>query len=346
MRPLRILTWHIHGSYLYYLTRVPHVFYLPVDPERSQGYVGRTASYSWPDNVVEVPADEVKNLELDCILFQSQKNYLDDQYKILTPKQRNLPKIYLEHDPPRESPTDTPHVVNDENILLVHVTSFNRLMWSNGVTPTLVIDHGVIIPEDVHYTGEKERGIVVINNIKKRGRRLGLDIFERAKAKIPLDLVGMGFDEVSGLREIPHSELPGFEAQYRFFFNPIRYTSLGLSTCEAMMIGMPIVGLATTELVTVVKDGISGFIDTDPEILNEKMADLIRYPDLAKRLGQEARKTALNRFSIERFKDDWMRALAFVTDLATARAKNKSGLMKFQITDEGNNFDDANRSHQ
>lgn len=29
-RPLRILTWHVHGSYLYYLSHAGHDLYLPV----------------------------------------------------------------------------------------------------------------------------------------------------------------------------------------------------------------------------------------------------------------------------------------------------------------------------
>lgn len=33
MRPLRVLTWHIHGSYLYYLSQTPVEFYLPVKPD-------------------------------------------------------------------------------------------------------------------------------------------------------------------------------------------------------------------------------------------------------------------------------------------------------------------------
>src|SRR5207248_11167606 len=57
MRPLRILTWHVHGSYLYYLTQSAHQFYLPVTPERGEGYGGRTPSFERPDNVQEVAAE-------------------------------------------------------------------------------------------------------------------------------------------------------------------------------------------------------------------------------------------------------------------------------------------------
>ena len=129
---------------------------------------------------------------------------------------------------------------------VVHVTHFNELMWNNHGIKTVVIDHGVPAPA-VRYTGEIQRGIVVINNLPERGRRLGLDVFQYVQAQVPIDLIGMGSESVGGLGEVLHPQLPGFIRQYRFFFNPIRYTSLGLAVIEAMMIGMPVVGLATTE---------------------------------------------------------------------------------------------------
>ncbi len=311
-RPLRILTWHVHGSYLYYLVQSPHSFFLPVKEGRPEGYGGRAGSFPWPSNVQDVPAEEVKNLELDLILFQSRKNYLEDQFEILSEQQRSLPRIYLEHDPPREHPTDTRHPVDDPNLLLVHVTHFNRLMWDSGRTPTRVIEHGVVVPTGARYSGELERGLVVVNGMRWRGRRLGLDLFERLREQVPLDLVGMGSHELGGLGEVPNTELAAFEARYRFFFNPIRYTSLGLAVCEAMMIGMPIIGLATTEMATVVENGVSGYVDTDPGRLVEVMQALLKDPAEARRLGAGARRRALERFNIERFIQDWEAAFTQV----------------------------------
>ncbi len=178
------------------------------------------------------------------------------------------------------------------------MTDFNDLMWDSGRTPTRVIEHGVVVPDGVRYTGEKPRGVVVVNNMSKRGRRLGRDVFERVHRQIPLDLVGMGWKEVGGLGEVRHRDLPAFEARYRFFFNPIRYTSLGLAVCEAMMVGMPIVGLATTEMVTVVENGVSGYLDTRAERLPEYMRHLLDDPGEAQRLSAGARKTARERFAI------------------------------------------------
>jgi glycosyltransferase involved in cell wall biosynthesis len=307
MRPLRVLTWHIHGSYLYYLSHARQDFYLPVRADRSNGYGGRAGTFAWPDNVHEVPAEEVRRHRFDCVLFQSRRNWTHDQWEILSEEQRRLPRIYLEHDPPREHPTDTRHPVDDPNVLLVHVTPFNELMWDSGATPTTVIEHGVSVPEDVRYDGSLERGIVVINNLALRGRRLGADIFERVRRDVRLDLVGIGSGELGGLGEIPLPDLPAFEARYRFFFNPIRYTSLGLAVCEAMALGLPVVGLATAEMATVVENGVSGYIDTDVRKLVSAMRWLLAEPEEARRLGRGARLRARERFGIERFARDWGR---------------------------------------
>ena len=304
-RPLRILTWHVHGSYLYYLVQAPHEFFLPIKPGLPEGYGGRSGSFPWPDNVHNVPADQVQDMDFDLILFQSHKNYLEDQYEILSRTQRKLPRIFLEHDPPREHPTDTRHPVDDPNILLVHVTHFNDLMWNSGRTPTAVVEHGVLVPEEVRYQGDRARGIVVVNGLASRGRRLGRDVFTQTREHVPLDLVGMQSKALAGLGEIPHADLPAFEAPYRFFFNPIRYTSLGLAVLEAMMIGMPIVALATAEMATVIENGVSGYIGTTVAKLIETMNWLLEDPGEARRLSQGARQAALERFNITRFVQDW-----------------------------------------
>ena len=94
-------------------------------------------------------------------------------------------------------------------------------------------------------------------------------------------------------------------AAHRFFFNPIRYTSLGLAVIEAMMVGLPIVGLATTELSSVIRNGENGFIDTRTDRLVDAMRQLLADRALAERLGTAAKRTAHERFHIERFIADW-----------------------------------------
>jgi len=100
----------VHGNYLYYLTHMSHDIYLPVASNRA-GYSGRAPGFPWPSTVHDVPVDQVRDLSLDCIVFQSAGHYLQDRQELLSEAQRQLPYIYLEHDPPQEHPTDTRHIV-------------------------------------------------------------------------------------------------------------------------------------------------------------------------------------------------------------------------------------------
>jgi glycosyltransferase involved in cell wall biosynthesis len=312
VRRLNILTWHVHGAYLLYLSQIPHDIYVPVKDGLPPGYGGCCGTLPWPPNLHEIPAEDVRTLPLDCVIFQSRQNYLVDQYEILSDEQRALPRIYIEHDPPLSSPTDTQHVVDDADVLLVHVTPFNDLMWDSGRTPARVIDHGVFVPDDVRCTGEVARGVTVVNNIQHRGRRLGADVLERARFDVPIDLAGMGTEPLGGAGDLRRDELLRFEARRRFFFNPIRYTSMGLSVCEAMMLGMPVIGLATTEMATAIENGVSGYVDTDERKLLDAMRALLDDPAEAARLGAGARRAAQERFGIERFIHDWNNALGEV----------------------------------
>ena len=313
-RRLRILTWHVHGNYLYNLTQVPHDFYLVTDAARSMHHSGRSGLLPWGANVHEAPVETLRDMAFDVVMFQSRHEWDEAQHRELSEAQRRLPRIYIEHDPPQAHPTDSRHWVDDPNVLLVHVTPFNALMWHSGATPTRVIDHGVLPLQTASYSGHVARGIVVVNNLQSRGRRLGLDVYRQVAERVPLTLYGMGSEAVGGAGEVPNDRLPGVMAAHRFFFNPIRWTSLGLAIIEAMMVGLPIVGLATTELVTVIRNGENGFVDTRIEPLVDAMLQLLEKPELARELGAAARRTAQARFGIDRFVADWLDALAQVSN--------------------------------
>ncbi len=313
MRRLKILTWHTHGSYLYYLSQAPHDFYVLSRADRGPGYGGKSGHIPWGDNVHDLPLEQAAQQEFDCIIFQDDAQYLVDQHEFLTEAQRRLPRIYIEHDTPREHPTDMRHPVQERDVLLVHVTAFNQLMWDNGITPTVVIEHGVMIPEGVRYSGELARGLTVVNHLARRGRRLGGDIFLAARKEVPLELVGMGAEDLGGLGEVLHAQLPAFAARYRFLFNPIRYTSMGLGVIECMMSGLPVIGLATTEMATAIENGVSGYVDTDLKKLIPHMQRLLADQEEARRLGEGARRRACERFGMQRFIHDWNAALAQVT---------------------------------
>lgn len=307
----KIFTWHIHGSYLFYLSQGSFDIYIPVNEKRDEGYYGRGLTFPFGNNVMEIEASEVKNFDFDFILFQTDKNYLIDQYEILSSEQRNLPQIFLKHD---TSVKGEEIVVDDPFVLIVHVTHYNNLMWNNKGIQSVVIRHGVT--DNGHlWNGKLDKGITAVNHLNQRGRLLGADIFSEARKFVPIEIIGMANEELGGF-EVLHPYLPEYMANYRFYFNPARVSSLPLSFCEAMMIGMPVVALATTELPMIIKNGINGYIHTDPHYLIDRMKQLIDNTELAAELGKNSRETALELFGVGRFTSEWNSAFERVRIMA------------------------------
>lgn len=304
-RRLNILIWHIHGSYLNALARIEHNWYLPVKPARPEGYGGRGPTFDLPEYMREVPAERVRDLHLDLVICQTPKNYFEDRLEFLSDEQRRLPVIYLEHNTPKPGAVDTRHPIDDPEVLLVHVTHYNRLMWDNGRTPTIVIEHSVALDPAIHYRGSRESGITIANGMQKRPRIAGYDIFLQVRQQVPLEVVGMQTEEFGGLGDVPYRDLHRLVADYRFLFSPMRYTSLPLAVIEAMTIGMPVVALATTELPTVISHGETGFVSCNIAELIEDMSFLLSSREEAFRLGKNARAVARERFGLDRFIRDW-----------------------------------------
>lgn len=317
-KKLRILTWHVHGNYLYGLTQVPHEFIIPVYEDGRPGYAPLGNKIPWGGNVRQIPAETIEHEHFDCVIYQSKSAYEDDAPKLLSPVQRALPSVYIEHDPPRPYPVDTLHWFRHDRGILVHVTHYNDLNWDADGMATRVIEHGVPVAPAIAYSGERPGGITVINGLAKRGRRMGADLFEWSRRRVPLDLIGMQSEEMGGLGEISNLSVAATMAQYRYFYTPIRYTSLGLALVEAMLIGMPVVGVAATELPTVIVNGENGFVHTDKNLIVDVMRQLIAEPELAKRWGEAGRQTALKRFGMERFIADWLAVLNEVTETNAA----------------------------
>jgi glycosyltransferase involved in cell wall biosynthesis len=316
---LTILTWHVHGSYLAALGHTGHDIVVPVKPGRPARYGGRPADAPWPATIREVPAEAARDLDVDLVLFQHPLNWTQDRDEALSVAQREGPRVYVEHDPPRVHPTDTVHPVDDPDVLIVQVTAFNALMWDTGPNRVRVVEHGVAVPADLAWTGDLERGLVVVNDLATRGRRLGADLVERARRSLPIDLAGLRSEALGGLGPIAHDELLRRQTAYRFVFHPARYTSFGMAVCEAMLLGQPVVALATTEMPTVIVDGVNGFAHTDPAVLEAAMRALLDDRALAARIGAAGRETARDRFSIERFARDWNRVFEEALDTAPAR---------------------------
>ena len=320
---MRVLSWHVHGSWSTAFFQGGHDYLVPVVPDRGPDGLGRARTYPWSDAVVEVTPERLADEPVDVVLLQRQRDLeLADAWLGGRRVGRDVPGVYVEHDCPRGGVPHTRHPLADrDDLTLVHVTHFNDLMWDSGRAPTSVIEHGVVDPGPL-WTGELERAGVVVNMPARRGRLVGADLLPRFAAAAPLDVFGMQVSrlpppDTSGDRLVTYDDLSQSEmhfslARRRVYVHPFRWTSLGLSLVEAMHLGMPVVALATTEAVEAVPPA-GGACSTRLDVLTDAVRRYVADLAEAAAAGRVAREAALARYGLGRFLDDWDRLLKEVT---------------------------------
>ena len=187
---MRILLWHVHGSWTDAFVRGAHQYLLPVLPERGPWGMGR-AGRPWPTSVREVRLGDLDADSVDAVVLQRPEE-LGEVTRVLGRRPgEDLPAAYVEHNTPKGNVPNSVHPLADQQFIpIVHVTHFNELFWDNGAAPTLVIEHG--IPDPGHtYTGEIPELAAVINEPVRRWRVTGSDLLDRFTAAAPLRIFGM-----------------------------------------------------------------------------------------------------------------------------------------------------------
>jgi glycosyltransferase involved in cell wall biosynthesis len=309
---VRILLWHVHGSWTTAFVQGPHTYLLPVLPDRGPDGRGRAQTWEWPTSAEELTPATARAADIDLVILQrpSELDGLVEQWTGRRPG-TDIPAVYLEHNTPEGAINAMRHPTADRtDIPVAHVTYFNDLFWDCGKAPTVVIEHGIVDPGH-RYSGTVPRAAAVINDPGPRARVTGTDVLERVRHDIPVDLFGMRTEPFGGA-DLTQAELHDAMSERRVYFHPNRWTSLGLSLIEAMHLGMPVVALATTEASEAVPSG-AGVISNRMDVLVEALRRFIHEPDAARAAGDRGRQGALHRFGLGRFLDDWDRLIEEVT---------------------------------
>ena len=150
---MRILLWHVHGSWTTSFVQGPHTYLLPVTEPRGPDGLGRARTWDWPPGAIEVPVHELRGTPFDVVILQRARDaQLTVNWTGLLPGV-DVPAIYLEHNTPQQDVPNTRHpAAGHPGLLVVHVTDFNDVFWDCGTTPTTVIEHGIVDPGE-RYTG-------------------------------------------------------------------------------------------------------------------------------------------------------------------------------------------------
>ena len=331
-QPMRILLWHVHGSWTDAFVRGRHEYLLPVLPDGGPWGLGR-AGRDWPASVQEVDLATLDAGSVDAVVpATAGRNQRSRPGPGPDPRAWTCPRSSWSTTRPRvisPSPctrwrtrTPSPWCTSPTSTSSPGTTDQPCPQSSSTASPT---------------PGSSTRGScrtwrVVVNEPVRRGRVTGTDLLPAFAAVAPLQVFGMeteglaaaagiGTDRLTPRGDLKTQELHRELARCRVYLHPMRWTSLGLSLLEAMHLGMPVVVLATTEAPRAVPPE-AGVVSADIDELLRCARRLLADPDEARRRGVAAREAALARYGLGKFQDSWDGLLA---DLATQRPRPATG---------------------
>jgi glycosyltransferase involved in cell wall biosynthesis len=110
------------------------------------------------------------------------------------------------------------------------------------------------------------------------------------------------------------SDIPRLLRAADLLCHPSRREGAPNIVLEAMVAGLPVVGLAASGTMELVQDGVTGLLSPveDGEGLARNLEQLVREAPLRERLGKAGRQRALTEFTEARSTDRWMQLLAEV----------------------------------
>ena len=174
--------------------------------------------------------------------------------------------------------------------------------------------------EFCNWTGEQQRVVHIAQSLKKRGQHLGFPIVEKVLAGFNAKVYGTDNEDLGSLFGGPPSyeELKGILRESRVFFYfgtvPAPYT---LSFIEALMTGIPVVAVGKAlrsmspydwenyEVPDILSNGVNGYVSDNVQELRNYIQMLLEDGELARRIGEAGRKTAIELFGKQQRMQEW-----------------------------------------
>jgi glycosyltransferase involved in cell wall biosynthesis len=186
------------------------------------------------------------------------------------------------------------------------------------------VHNGIVIPNPIDTNLFKYNEPIISNPLKiisirgLQNKKYGVDIGIRAFQnfqKVNYEIYGQGklFPKYNKLIEntkssttihnvaLEHSEIPNLLRSYCIFIAPSRVEAQGVSMCEAMATGMPVIATNIGGIPEFVRDGIDGFLveNEDYKAIKDRVNYFLNNPEKLIEMGKNARENILNTCSSE-----------------------------------------------
>lgn len=313
---LNILTFATHERYEQNLCKTGHNFYSLA--------IGKT----WDEDYGKVPENyHIINtipdyLDFDLILAHTDCDRLASVHAHLSGFQgRNGNKTHIPILRHNHVLPDVRYDVNKQKAMAQNpnvdfysfISNYSRDQWGFSKNNSIVIEHGV--DTDFWTVGDKKREnacLSVVNDWPNRDWCCGFNLWRQTVQGLPVKVYGKspGFSEpaksTEHLREIYQSS--------KIFYNTSLHSPVPTVLLEAMACGCAIVSTANCMIPDIIENGVNGLISNDPQELRSYLEMLLNNDLVAEKLGQNARKTIEERYSLERFTQSWNKAFKIATN--------------------------------
>ncbi len=301
-RKIRILTWPTHEGYASMLGYIPNVEFHVIHQPGGKRWDFHTRPL--PENhylYMIDPAQFRGESSFDFILAQDRGTQL--QQAINLRQQLSVPIISLTHTEPY--PNLSPKKIEKLKRLCgdinVYITDHNRKTW--GDENGLVIPHGIDHNIFTGYSGMINSGVSVVNHFASRDVFCGWELWQKITKSMPVHLIGENPGISKSINKLP--ELIKSLSEYRFFLNTSQLSPCPLSLLEAACIGLPIVSTAKQNIPEFFTHGVNAFLSNDADDLIGYCKQLLENKELAHQMGSNARDLIMNKFSINKFIENW-----------------------------------------
>jgi hypothetical protein len=204
------------------------------------------------------------------------------------------------------------------NLIGGHAVAISMLKGKSWGFTKDIVPCAVNADDYLPYSGQTSCGLRVCNFIESRKKILLWDFYEKAFDEIPIRLVGHNPNMLGVRAANSWDHLKRILQSHRFYIhtaNPELEDGYNMASLEAMAAGLPILG--NRHPTSPVEHSVSGFLSDDPAELRKYAGMLLEDKILATIMGKEARKTVIERFSMNIFKE------AILQSIETARQKWK-----------------------
>ena len=313
--PLNILTFVTHERYEPNLCKTNHNFY-SITGEGIRSWNTQYAPIPENYHIIDsrLGQDTLPiHLDIDVVLCQNVMAQYPTANEFA--KIHRLPLVNLWHllPPVDWSEEEFNYFSSLDADADVFISEYNKEVWNkpNGDVIYHGIDADFWKPSGVK---RKQQALSVVNDWINRDWCCGFGIWSRIAENMPTFVIG----DTPGLSE-PAESLESLRDSYcesQVFVNTSTHSPIPCSLLEAMSCGCAVVSTATCLIPEVIKDGVYGFCTNDEDEMRERLVQLLNDPELAAKMGAEARKTIESMFNMDRFVSEWDAVLRGVADYA------------------------------